>query len=332
MKKIFIIPIVACLLISCNSSNKIVWQWTLQSRCYAQPIIDGTNVYVVSQAGEVISGDYTTGTKNWSVTVKGPVLGDPDFDQAKVYVATQNGFVSSLRKNNGSTVWNVNFQDNFTAPLTVVKDMLLVPSRNGTLYSLSVSDGSLIWKLEGNRKFNTKVISRGSHLFIGGWGNDFYCLNLDGSVNWRYRASHVIVENALIHRNDIYFTAHDHNLYALDLQTGRLNWSFRADHPEPTGMLLVGNEIIFGSGDTIEVLDPQSGKRIRRMKTSRYIERIYGYNDQVVTVSKNINKIDPKSGAIEKLIPGKGPYFKIAFTPNRYIVSDENTNVFGFSH
>ena len=98
MKRIFLLPIFLLLLTSCNSSNKLVWQWTLESRCYAQPIIDGNNVYVVSQSGEVVSGEYRTGKKNWSIKVNGPVLGDPDFDQDKVYVATQNGFVLALKK------------------------------------------------------------------------------------------------------------------------------------------------------------------------------------------------------------------------------------------
>jgi hypothetical protein len=209
--------------------------------------------------------------------------------------------------------------------------MLLVPSRNGTLYSLSIANGNVIWKLEGNLKYNTKVIVQGSHLFIGGWGQDFYCLNMDGSINWRYRASHVIVENALIHKNDVYFTAHDYNVYALDLQTGRLKWRFRADHLDPTELLLIGNELIFGSGEYLEILDPQTGKRLRKIKMPRVVERIYKHDESVVMASKNIFKIDPNKGTIQKLISGQGPYFKIAFPEGRYIVSDELTGVFGFA-
>ncbi len=333
MKKASLLPLIAVFLIACpGSSNKLAWQWTLESRCYAQPIIDGNNVYIVSQAGEVISGNYKTGKKNWSIKVNGPVLGDPEFDQDHVYVSSQNGYVLALKKSNGGVSWSTSFpEEHFTAPLTLVKEMLLVPSRTGTLYSLSISDGHVLWKLEGNMKYNTKAIVQGSHLFIGGWGHDFYCLNLDGSVNWRYKASHVIVENAMVHKNDVYFTAHDFNVYALDLQTGRLKWRFRADNLDPTELLLIGNELVFGSGNFIEILDPQTGKRIRKIKAPRIVERIYALDGNVVMVSKNIYKIDIKSGAIQKLISGKGPYFKIAFTPDRYIVSDENSGVFGFS-
>jgi outer membrane protein assembly factor BamB len=332
MKKFFLILFVVFLISCQNQSNKIVWQWKLESRCYAQPVIDGKNVYIVSQAGEVISGEYQTGKKNWSVKVNGPVLGDPDYDQDRIYVATQNGFVLSLKKSSGGINWSTNFpEENFTAPLTVENGMLLVPSRNGTLYALSTTDGNIIWKIEGNLKYNTKAIVQGSHIYIGGWGRDFYCLNLDGSVNWRYKASHVIVENAMIHKNDVYFTAHDYNVYALDLQTGRLKWRFRADHPDPTELLLIGNQLVFGSANFVEVLDPQTGKRIRKIKAPRIVERIYAVDDKVVMASKNIYKIDPKSGVIEKLISGKGPYFKITFTPDRYIVSDDLQGVFGFS-
>jgi outer membrane protein assembly factor BamB len=333
MKKLFLLLLLTPFFVSCGSSKKLVWMWTLQSRCYAQPIIDGNNVYVVSQKGEVVSGDIETGKKNWSIMVDGPILGDPDFNQQHIFVSTQNGSMVALKKNDGRVFWRANYPaESFTAPLTVEKEMLLAPSRTGTLFAFSTRDGHLLWKHEGNRKYNTKVIVHNQYLFIGGWNDDFYCFRMDGSVNWKYKASHVIVENALAHNNDVYFTAHDYYIYASEIPTGKLKWRFRADFKEPTEILLIGNELLFGSNAFLEILDPQTGKRIRKIKTPRIIDRLYSWNNKCVFVSNNVYIVDPKSGDTKVLISGKGPYFKIAFGKQRFIVSDENTGVYCYSH
>jgi outer membrane protein assembly factor BamB len=269
--------------------------WSLQSRCYAQPILDGNNVYVVSQKGEVISGDIDTGKKNWSIKVNGPILADPDFNQDHLFVSTQNGSVIALKKKDGGVFWSVNYPtEPFTAPLTVVNEMLLAPSRTGTLYAFSTKDGQLLWKHEGNQKYNTKVIVKDPYLLIGGWNSDFFCFRMDGSINWKYKASFRIVENALVHNNDVYFTAHDSYIYALDIPTGNLKWRYRADYDQPTEMLLIKNELLFGSKDFLEILDPQTGKRIRRIETPRIVDRLYAWNNKCVFVSKNVYIVDPK--------------------------------------
>jgi eukaryotic-like serine/threonine-protein kinase len=332
MKKIFVLLLLTTFLVSCGSSTKLIWMWTLQSRCYAQPIIDGNTVYVVSQKGEVVSGEIESGKKNWSIKVNGPILADPDFNQDHLFVSTQNGSVIALKKKDGGVFWSVSYpEEAFTAPLTVVKEMVLVPTRNGNIYALSTEDGHLLWKHEGNLKYNTKIMVDDPYLLIGGWNWDFLCFRMDGSVNWKYRASFRIVENALIHKNDVYFTAHDHYIYALDIPTGKLKWRFRADSDQPTELVRVENELLVGSKDFLEILDPQTGKRIRRIKTPRIVDRLYSWNNKCVFVSTDVYIVDPKTGDIKVLIPGKGPYFKIAFGKQRFVVSDENTGVYGYS-
>jgi hypothetical protein len=332
MKKIFFLFLLSLVFVSCGSSTKVVWKWVLQSRCYAQPILDGHNVYIVSQKGEVVSGDIATGKKNWSIMVNGPILADPDFNQDHLFVSTQNGSVIALKKKDGGVFWSANYpEEPFTAPLTVVNEMLLAPSRSGTLYAFSTKDGHLLWKHEGNIKYNTKVIVKEPYLFIGGWNQDFFCFRMDGTVNWKYRASYRIVENALVHNNDVFFTAHDSYIYALDVPTGNLKWRFHADYDQPTEMLWIGNELLFGSREYLDVLDPQSGKRIRRIKTPRIVDRLYTWNNKCVFVSTDVYIVDLKSGDVKILIPGKGPFFKIAFGKQHFVVTDENTGVYGYS-
>jgi outer membrane protein assembly factor BamB len=317
------------LLLSCTAGNRPVWDWSLESRCYGRPVIDGENVYIVSQSGEVISGKFKNGEKNWSVKVDGPVLAEPDYSDKYIFIATQNGFVYALDKQDGKTIWKKNLDpDHFVAPLTLWDDLLIVPSRDGNLYGMSAGNGEAIWKHSGNKKYNTKAIISDPYIFIGGWENDFYCLRKDGTVNWRFKASHVIVEPALIHRNVVYFTAHDHFVYALDVPTGRLIWRFQATYP--TELLMIRNELVFGSKSDLLVLDPQNGKELRRIKTDRNIDRVFSWGDHCIAVSRKMLDIDPKSGEIKTLIQARKPLFKIAFPDGMFVVSDDFNRIYGY--
>jgi outer membrane protein assembly factor BamB len=332
MKKIFFLLLVSSIFISCGSSTKLVWRWALQSRCYAQPIIDGNNVYVVSQKGEVVSGDIETGKKNWAITVNGPILADPDFNNDHLFVSTQNGSVIALKKKDGGLFWSANYpEESFTAPLTVFKEIVLAPTRGGSIYAFSTKDGHFLWKHDGNLKYNTKVIVKEPYLFIGGWNQDFFCFRPDGSINWKYRTSYRIVENALVHNNDVFITAHDSYVYDLDVPTGNLRWRFHADYDQPTEILWIKDNLVFGSHDFLEVLDPRTGNRIQRIKTPRIVDRLYAWNNKCVFVSNDVYIVDTKKGSLDVLIPSKVPFFKIAFAKQHFVVTDENTGVYGYS-
>src|SRR3989304_8992557 len=205
MKYITVIFLIAVTLF-CSGAGTPLWQWRLQSRCYADPVVDGKRVFVVLGAGEVISGRYETGEREWEQKLRGGIVATPAVSSGALFAATQNGIVCCLEKTTGKERWCRTFvSDAFEAPLSIAGDLILAPSVNGNLYPLAQSDGSTRWMHSGNRKYNTAAVVESRYIYIGGWDGDFLCLRQDGSIVWQWTAPAPIVENALIYKNLVVF-------------------------------------------------------------------------------------------------------------------------------
>ena len=98
MKKIAKAMLLLLVLIACHNSAKPVWRWTLQSRCYADPVIEGRILYVVSAAGEVIAGETRSGRQIWSQKLPGSIVAAPAVSDSMLLIATQQGHVFALEK------------------------------------------------------------------------------------------------------------------------------------------------------------------------------------------------------------------------------------------
>lgn len=308
-----------------------VWRWTLESRCYAQPLVEENTVYVVSQAGEIIAGDIQTGAKTWQLRVEGSILTDPVIHGNAIIVATENGNICAVDKRKGFQLWKTKVQqDGFIAPLSADRDLLLAPSQTGILYALSARTGAVLWKLPGNVKYNARAVLNEPHIFLGGWSRDFLCLRWDGSINWRYHASDIIVDDALLHKNTVFFTAYDHFVYAMNAESGNLLWRFPST--QPLGLLLEGDTLYFASGQELVALNPDSGLPIRKFSAGIRISRTYAWKNHILLVGPQgkVYDLNPDSGTVRLFIHTQSPVFKIAFSQDKMIISDQTYSVLAF--
>ncbi len=329
LRKTALILVLLLVLTGCNS-RKPVWQWTLESRSYAEPVVDRNHVYVVSQAGEIISGDCQTGKQLWRKKVAAPILAAPAFSEKLLFVGTEEGDIYAVDKTNGREVWKKHFADHFVAPLTTTGEMVLAPSRNGILYALSQNSGEPLWKHQGNRKYNTRAVVSGTNILVGGWAHDFYCLKMDGSVNWKFKTGYVIVEDPVVHNGVVYFTSHDHYVYAITVASGKLLWRFLA-RPHPTNPLLIKNELVFGDERKfLFFLQPESGKLLRKMNTNIPMKRLFQWSGKCLIVSHKVYEVDPELGKLSVFLALPQPVFKLAFAPGILIAADELYSVFAF--
>lgn len=323
---LFFLPV-----LSCRNQSSSVWKWTLESRSYAQPLLKDTRVYVVSQAGEIISGDPSNGDKQWTTKVDGPILAEPALQERRLFAATENGRIYALDANNGRILWQKRQEgDGFTAPLTIGDDVLLAPSSNGTLYAMSCTDGRPLWNIPGNKKYSAGAIIQGSRFYVGGWAQDFLSIGKDGAVNWRFRAGQIIAEDAVIHRNTVYFSAYDDYVYALDAISGRLIWRIAASRP--TRPYLIGGNLIVASGQDFLVLRPVDGRIMQRLSPRSIILRCYAANDRMlfVTSKPGIYELDPRTPAIRPMIEPRFALFKWAWKDSILVASDQQYGIYGF--
>lgn len=316
---------------SCRNAGAPIWNWSLESRSYAQPIFEGETVFVVSQAGEIISGNSRSGEKYWNYRAKGEIVAEPAVLANRVFAATRRGDVYALDAKSGKPLWQQRIDDDgFIAPLTANGNMVLAPSQKGTLYALSAENGSKLWAVPGNVKYNSKAVVNGAHIYIGGWAHDFLCLNLEGSLSWRFHASQIIVESAVVNKNVVYFSAYDHSVYALDAVSGTKLWEFTTT--EPGRVFLIQDQLIFPAQEALIALRAGDGSLMHRFIPPAKILRCLQQNNSLILSTKNGNiyELDPQRQRMNLLFQSPFALYNLALSHEILIGTDETYGIHGF--
>jgi outer membrane protein assembly factor BamB len=317
-------------LTACTRSQSNVWHWSLQGRAYADPLIDGDQLFVVSYAGEIVAGRYSTGEKTWIRNIKTPLVAEPSSSKDLLFVATQHGSIYALEKRNGNQKWTVKLEEQIEAPLSIFNDHLLVPTAAGTLLALSEEDGRLIWEHHGNGKYNARAVVYDHNILIGGWQGLLLCLKEDGSLNWRFQAGNRITEDVFASKNVVYAATHDDSIFAIDIPSGRLLWTYKA--PYPSNLLLAGSNLIFGDlHGSLFALNAPTGRLIQKTSVDQVaVKRIFQCQDHYLILTDRLLQFDPRKLSVKNAMIVRPKPFKVACAADRLIVTDEVSGVWGY--
>ena len=329
MAKRIVFTILLLFLLSCRDSGKPVWHWALESRSYADPVFQDSSIFVVSQKGEVIHGNYKTGERIWSRKVPGEVFASPAVEENRLFIANYPGSVFCWQTDSGQEIWHKEIGEQIQAPLTATKGLLLIPTAGGTLLALSTKSGEIQWSIGGNQKYNTRVVIHDRYLLIGGWGKILYCLKRDGSIHWQFQSASMLTEDAMVSGDTVYLSTYDDYVYALELTTGRKKWEYHAKYP--TNAIVMENELLFASEQEIHVLNPNTGKLLRKFQIGIPVTHVYDVSGRCFLASQKLYELDPGTGTLSSRLSLQAPVFKVAFPTGRTIVTDEVRSVFGYS-
>jgi outer membrane protein assembly factor BamB len=322
--------LLAILLFSCHTISPILWRVRLQSRSYADPVLDGDRAFVVSAAGEVFCISLSDGSSVWTARTDSPVVASPAVSDRALFVGTQDGSVFSFDKKSGSQIWRRKFSsdEGFESPLSMLGQNVLAPSIDGKLYALSRMSGQTVWVHTGTGKYTAAPIVSGTHIFLGGWGGDFFCIREDGQEEWRFKAASRIVDAASVKRNIVYVPTHGHFLYALDAPSGRLLWRFEAVYP--TSAVLTEDFAVFASSTLVYVVRLQDGNLLRKIEMEKTILNVRPASNGCLVVTDQAYRLDPSTGSISVIrgLPRGQKPFKIAESRFCYIITDDLYSVF----
>jgi outer membrane protein assembly factor BamB/serine/threonine protein kinase len=107
---------------------------------------------------------------------------------------------------------------------------------------------------------------------------------------WCFKAEEEVRSSAAMAHNTIYIGSYDHNLYALDAQTGKMKWMFSADEGICSTPACAGDLVIIGSEDyNIYAIHSQTGKAEWVYRTWNFVRsspRVF--HDQVIVGSDDL--------------------------------------------
>jgi outer membrane protein assembly factor BamB len=161
------------------------------------------------------------------------------------------------------------------------------------LYAVSASSGSLRWKFATGGAVNSSPAIAGGLVYVASLDGNLYAVDAEtGKLRWKFATGgerrfsapgihgvmprtevmpdpfDVFLSSPAVAGGAVYFGSGDHNVYALDAQTGNLKWKFATGNVVHASPAIAGGVVYIGSWDRyLYALDAQSGSLLWKFQT-----------------------------------------------------------------
>jgi len=128
-------------------------------------------------------------------------------------------------RNQPAIKWQTKVGTTWSMPPMLADGILYTGSGDGNLYPLNAETGEQIWSVSGLRQFESTGAIAGNKIISSGFNQLVQAFDrYDGHELWSFRSAHFMQGSPLI-VNDRVYVATDHEVYALELSSGKLIWN-----------------------------------------------------------------------------------------------------------
>lgn len=220
--------------------------WTIDMPSAHAPAAGEGLVFV--PAGDRLSAVDVHGTLRWSLPVNGGFSAPPLWDTGWLLAPTAGGEVLCLRARDGAVLWTRSLGAPAAAQPAIAGARTYIALRDGRLLALDLRSGDVLWeqRLAG---VGAAPLALEERLFVGAAGRRFYSLSTEtGRQHWVWTSMGGAVNAVpLVDTRNVYFTAFDNLLRALDRFNGSQRW--KAGLPfRPYGDPVLLGDLVFVTG------------------------------------------------------------------------------------
>jgi len=200
----------------------------LGGRLWAQPVTDGTRVYVTSLDHSVHAIDIETYAVLWHEDVPAAIPGSPAIGaDGTLYVGSLASQLEKFDPATGEHETAITVKDWIWSTPVVDGDALYFGDVSGNFYSYNTSTGTLNWSIKPDEAITANAILQNDHLLLVTESGDVYAIGKDGSTLWFDTIGGQLYSTPVI-SNDLILVAPlgaDFYLAALN-SDGRQVWTF----------------------------------------------------------------------------------------------------------
>lgn len=191
------------------------------------------------------------GHVRWKFQTGGAVYSSPVVADGIVYVGSNDHYLHAIDARKGSEVWKFKTGANVNGTAAVANGVVYFLSLDGNAYASNARTGVSIWKFEtgGESRLSAAGIyglmpSRevlpdlwdfflssptvtGGTVYFGSGDHNIYALDAEtGKLKWKHLAGDVVHSSPAVVNGVLYIGCWDGAMYALDAQSGELKWKF----------------------------------------------------------------------------------------------------------
>lgn len=241
----------------------------------------------------------------WEYPVGNTVMASPTIDEGTIYSGSLDDFKSStfyaFDTMTGEEKWGKSVKGSVTTSPVISNEMLYFCTDDGFCYGVDKNTGQEYWAMSPEER-------------------DLDASNCDKCA---LRFSQPIVEDTLLYVGSL-----DHNLYALDSQTGVIRWSFNTGDSILSAPTISNGRIYLGSNDgKIYVIDARTGIELHNFSIPPSLNTnsepgIYATplidSTTIYAVNGSLLALDIHSGNILWEFSGQSPLGQIIGNPSMF--------------
>ena len=195
----------------------------------------------------------------WKAATAGPVVSSPVVAGSSVYVGSSDHSLYALNRADGTVRWKFATQGPVNSSPAVRAGVVYVNSVDGRFYAVDAVTGKQRWnfRTSGERRFTapgihggiprtemmadpfdvllSSPVIAGNAVYFGSGDHNVYALNAEtGALLWKFETGNVVHATPAVANGVVFIGSWDRNLYALDAATGKERWHYQTGNDTTT--------------------------------------------------------------------------------------------------
>lgn len=255
-------------------------------------------------------------------------------------------------------------QRNFTEPL-LLNNRMYFGTAEGYIFCYNLTRQQVEWRYNHGAPIAAFLLLSQQHLFVGDLKGTLTKYKLPGSLKQIHRSSTLtqlesswsasfpgaLITNGRIQGKELFFSTEDHQVYAVNSETGKQNWRYKTKINKSmtiqgaTTPVIHNNEVILGFADGMLVsLDRQTGKVSWKTQIGDQLQKFYdvdaspvienntlftaSFDNKIVSldlISHSMNWVYEKTGAFVEIVSTpQNPHLYVSSTDGHIIAIDKS--------
>lgn len=222
-------------LVALDKHGQARWSWSPQNSLrISAPTIANDHIIITVDSERLTWVDLKSGRQKHSTSL--PVKASPAaplWNQGIIYIPCQGPNLVAMRED-GRLHWQYTYSEEDTwldQTPTFANGQLFIPTSNGSLLVLDTDDGALMWEQQlptPNQALSTIHVENG-RFFVGGRSGLYAFSESDTENKWYFPTERPITAMPILCDNVLYAVDHDHNVNAIQADTGKLIWQYHTN-------------------------------------------------------------------------------------------------------
>jgi outer membrane protein assembly factor BamB len=227
------------------------WTWAADAPSqFSQPAVGvDQTIYVGSRDYALIAVNPLDGSVKWrskDIQTSDWVRSSPAISKdGTIYIGLTEGLFAAVNPD-GSVKWERDLKGVIASSPTIDRQNVVYICAGNTLYALS-PDNEILWQFQTFRvTYSSPAVDEDGVVYIGAEDGGLYAVKPgagNGELKWFTQTLGGVRSSPLVVEDTVYVGSFDHNLYAVDRETGNVKWSY------PTGGDLTGSPAVGADGN-----------------------------------------------------------------------------------